>query len=157
VAGFLLMGIPAGTIAADVVAARLLSSRLQRRIIVPAALLTFVPLTAFAASPSLGLALGLLVTCGLGSAWVAGIDGLLIDTAPPELRNRALALAGAGLMFTQGAGFALWGIAGQYVPLAVVIPMAAAGGALAVVTLRPLPRPRGIQRANPEVHHDVLG
>ena len=156
-AGFLLMGIPPGTIAADVVAARLLSSRLQRRIIVPAALLTFVPLTAFAASPGLGLALGLLVISGLGSAWVAGIDGLLIDTAPPELRNRALALGGAGLMFTQGAGFALWGIAGQYVPLAVVIPMAAAGGALAVVTLRPLPRPRGIQRANPEVHHDVLG
>ena len=60
-------------------------------------------------------------------------------------------------MFTQGAGFALWGIAGQYIPLAVVIPMAAAVGAVAVATLRPQPRPHGIQRANPEVHHDVLG
>ena len=124
-------------------------SRLQRRIIVPAALLTFVPLTAFAASPGLGLALGLLVISGLGSAWIAGIDGLLIDTAPPDLRNRALALAGAGLMFTQGAGFALWGIAGQYVPLAVVIPMAAAGGALAVATLRPLSRTRADRVASP--------
>src|SRR5258706_13517951 len=38
-AGFLLMGIPAGTVVADVLAARLLSSRLQRRIIVPAGLL----------------------------------------------------------------------------------------------------------------------
>jgi hypothetical protein len=36
-AGFLLMGIPIGTVAADVIAARLLPSRLQRRIIVPAA------------------------------------------------------------------------------------------------------------------------
>jgi predicted MFS family arabinose efflux permease len=159
-AGFLLMGIPIGTIAADVVAARLLSSRRQRRVIVPAALLTFVPLTAFAASPGLGLALGLLVISGLGSAWAAGIDGLLIDTASPELRNRALALGGAGLMFTQGAGFALWGIAGQYAPLAVVIPMAAVCGALTVATLRPQPgthsrRCRGDPPAEPPVsHHD---
>ena len=140
-AGFLLMGIPAGTIAADVIAARFLSSRRQRRIIVAAGLLTFAPLMAFAASPGLGLALVLLVISGLGSAWAAGMDGLLIDTAPSGLRNRTLALAGAGLMFTQGAGFALWGIVGQYASLAVVIPVAAVGGALTVVTLRPHPRP----------------
>ncbi len=144
-AGFLLMGIPAGTVAADVIAARLLPSRLQRRVIVPAGLLVFAPLAAFAASPGLGLALGLLVISGLGSAWFAGIDGLLIGTAPPGLRNRALALAGAGLMFTQGVGFALWGVAGQYAPLAVVIPLAAAAGGVAVATLRPR-RPRARSR-----------
>lgn len=134
-AGFLLMGIPAGTIAADVIAARLLPARLQRRAIVPAGLLVFAPLAAFAASPGLGPALALLVTSGLGAAWAAGIDGLLINTAPPGLRNRALAIAGAGMMFTQGMGFALWGIAGQYAPLAAVIPAAAAAGTLTVVTL----------------------
>jgi hypothetical protein len=136
-AGFLLMGIPAGTVAADVLAARLLPSRLQRRIIVG-----FAPLAAFAVSPGLGLALGLLVVSGLGAAWGAGIDGLLIDTASAGLRNRALALCGAGLMFTQGIGFALWGIAGQYAPLPAVIPAAAAVGALAVVALQPPRRAR---------------
>jgi hypothetical protein len=136
------MGIPAGTVAADVLAARLLSSRLQRRIIVPAGLLAFAPLAAFAASPALGVALGLLVVSGLGAAWGAGIDGLLIDTAPPGLRNRALALSSAGLMFTQGIGFAMWGIAGQYAPLPAVIPAAAVGGALAVAALRPRRRAR---------------
>ncbi len=141
-AGFLLMGIPAGTVAADILAARLLSSRLQRRIIVPAGLLAFAPLAAFAASPALGVALGLLVVSGLGAAWGAGIDGLLIDTAPPGLRNRALALSSAGLMFTQGIGFAMWGIAGQYAPLPAVIPAAAVGGALAVAALRPRRRAR---------------
>jgi hypothetical protein len=141
-AGFLLMGIPAGTVAADVLAARLLSSRLQRRIIVPAGLLAFAPLAAFAASPALGVALGLLVVSGLGAAWGAGIDGLLIDTAPPGLRNRALALSSVGLMFTQGIGFAMWGIAGQYAPLPAVIPAAAVGGALAVAALRPRRRAR---------------
>lgn len=140
-AGFLLMGIPAGTVVADVIVARLLPAGLQRRVIVPAGLLVFTPLIAFAASPHLGPAIALLVISGLGSAWAAGIDGLLIDTAPPALRSRALALQGAGLMFTQGAGFALWGIAAQYAPLLTVIPMAAVAGALVVVTLRPhLPR-----------------
>jgi len=95
------------------------------------------PLAAFAASPGLALAIGLLIVAGLGNAWTAGIDGLLIDTAPSAMRNHALALAGAGIMFTQGAGFALWGIAGQYLPLTVVIPMAAAAGAIAAAMLRP--------------------
>jgi hypothetical protein len=138
-AGFLLMGLPIGIVAADIIAARLLTPRLQRRIIFPAALLTFAPLAAFAGSPGLVLATGLLAAAGLGSAWTAGIDGLLIDTAPSGLRNRALALAAAGLMFTQGAGFALWGLAGQYLPVTVVIPLAAAAGALAATILRPRP------------------
>jgi predicted MFS family arabinose efflux permease len=140
-AGLLLMGIPAGTVVADVLAARLLPSRLQRSIVVPAGLVVFAPLAAFAASPGLGLALVLLVISGLGSAWAAGIDGLLIDAAPQALRNRALALGSAGLMFTQGLGFAVWGIAAQYAPVSAVIPLAAAAGALAVGTLRP-DRPR---------------
>jgi Transmembrane secretion effector len=141
-AGFLLVGIPVGTVIADILAARVFPARLQYRVIVPAGLLTFVPLAGFAVSPGLGLALGLLVVSGLGSAWMAGMDGLLVATAPPALRNRALALSSAGLMFTQGAGFALWGIAGQYIPLPVVIPMAAAAGAVAVIAFRP-PRRTG--------------
>jgi len=138
-AGFLLMGIPIGTVAADVIAARLLPYRLQRRIIVPAALLSCAPLAAFAMTPGLALAVGLLALAGLGSAWTAGIDGLLIDTAPSGLRNRALALAGAGIMFTQGAGFALWGIVGQYLPTTVAIALAAGAGAMAAGILRPQP------------------
>ena len=142
VAGFLLMGIPVGTVVADLIAARLLRVRWQRRLVVPAGLLTFVPLAGFVASPGLALALALLVVCGLGSAWGAGLDGLLIDAAPGELRGRALALSSAGLMFIQGAGFALWGVAGQYVPVTVVIPAAAAAGVLVVLLLRPHPARR---------------
>jgi len=142
-AGFLLMGIPAGTVAADVLAARFLSTRLQRRMIIPAGLLVFLPLAGFAVSPGLAVALALLVASGLGSAWGAGIDGLLIDTAPQGMRNRALALNSAGLMFTQGTGFALWGVAGQFVPLPALIPAAAVCGALAVAVLRPRRRSGG--------------
>jgi predicted MFS family arabinose efflux permease len=141
-AGFLLMGIPIGTVLADVVAARLLTSRQQRRIIAGSALLSFAPLLAFAVRPGLGPALALLLTAGLGGAWAAGIDGALIEAAPPPLRNRALALAGAGLMFTQGLGFALWGVIGQYVPLTVTIPLAAIAGGIAVAVFRPVPQRR---------------
>jgi predicted MFS family arabinose efflux permease len=144
-AGFLLMGLPIGTVAADVIAARLLPSRLQRRIIVPAALLSFAPLAVFATTPGLAPAVGLLALAGLGTAWTAGTDGLLIDTAPSGLRNRALALAGAGIMFTQGAGFALWGAAGQYLPLTATIALAAAAGALAATFLRPQRPPKPSQ------------
>jgi MFS family permease len=136
-AGFLLMGIPIGTVIADIVAARMLTSGQQRRVIVAAALLSFAPLLAFVVRPGLWPAFALLLTAGLGSAWAAGIDGALIEAAPPQLRNRALALASAGLMFTQGLGFALWGVVGQYVPLTVTIPLAAVAGIGAVVALRP--------------------
>jgi predicted MFS family arabinose efflux permease len=141
-AGFLLMGIPIGTVLADGLAARLLTSRQQRRIIAGSALMCFVPLLAFAARPGLVLALGLLLSAGLGSAWAAGIDGALIEAAPPPLRNRALALSSAGLMFTQGVGFALWGVVGQYVPLPVTIPLAALAGCACVAFLRPVPQRR---------------
>ncbi len=137
VAGFLLMGIPAGTVVADSLAARLLSAPLQRRVIVPAALLGFAPLMAFALTPRLDLALAMLVISGLGSAWSAGIDGVMLAAAPLHLRRRVLALSSAGLMFTQGAGFALWGIAGEYVPLPAVIAAAGVIGCVVVVTLRP--------------------
>jgi Major Facilitator Superfamily len=136
-AGFLLIGLPLGTVLADAVAARMLPVRIQRRIMLPAALFTFAPMSLFALSPGLGLALALLVVSGLGSAWAAGIDGLLLEAAPPGLRNRALAAMGAGLMFVQGAGFAFWGLAGQLVPVAAVIPAAAITGAIITILLRP--------------------
>ena len=139
VTGFLLMAIPAGTVLADLVAARLLRARWQRRLVVPAGLLTFVPLAGFAVSPALALALALLVVSGLGSAWAAGLDGLLIEAAPDGLRGRVLALSSSGLMFIQGAGFACWGFAAQYAPVTVVIPAAAAAGVLVVLLFRPRP------------------
>jgi hypothetical protein len=91
------------------------------------------------------------------------MDGLLIDTAPAGLRNRALALTGAGIMFTQGAGFALWGIAGQYLPVTVVILLAATAGVLAAALLRPrrLAQVELVQRRGahhrPDTYLDICG
>ncbi len=135
--GVLLMAIPLGAVLADLIAARLLSTRSQRRLVVPAGLLNFLPLLGFAGSPPLVPALGLLVVSGTGYGWSPGLDGLLLDVAPPALRSRAVALESAGLMFVQGVGFACWGLAAQYAPLPVVIPAAAVAGLAVVVVLRP--------------------
>jgi MFS family permease len=135
--GFLLAALPVGTVLADALVARLLPARLQRLIMLPAALLIFVPMTLFAASPRLPVAIALLVICGLGSSWAAGIDGLILEATPPDLRRRTLAVMGAGLMFVQGAGFALWGTVGQFVPVTVVIPVAAGVGVVLAFILRP--------------------
>jgi Transmembrane secretion effector len=136
-AGFLMAGMPVGIVLADSLAARVLTTRVQRRIIVPSALMVFAPLAVFAVSPGLPAAVALMVTAGLGAAWVAGLDGLLIDVVPVPLRSRALGVMSAGLMFVQGAGFALWGIAGQYLPPDVVISGAAVLGGAGVLLLRP--------------------
>ncbi|MHB1596848.1 MAG: MFS transporter [Streptosporangiaceae bacterium] len=136
-AAFLLIGLPAGVVLADIVTARLLPARWQRRIMVPAALFSFACLAGLAASPALIPAMALLAAAGLGTAWGAGIDGLLLDAAPAGLRSRALAAMTAGLLFIQGFGFALWGIAGQFAPVTVVIPAAAVLGAVVVLLVRP--------------------
>lgn len=148
--GFLLAALPVGTVLADAVVARLLPTRLQRRIMLPAALLIFVPMTLFGVSPSLPLAVALLVVSGLGSAWAAGIDGLILEATPPDLRRRTLAVMGAGLMFIQGAGFALWGTVGQFLPVTVVIPVAAASGSILALTLRPTRSARSRPSASAE-------
>jgi predicted MFS family arabinose efflux permease len=136
-AGYLLCGLPIGTLTADLIAGRLLSSRTQRRLILPAAILIFVPLLAFSVRPDLPIAIALLFASGLGFSYTPGLDSLLIDAAPLALRNHALATSGAGLMFVQGIGFVVWGLAAQYFPLTAVIPTAAATGMLAVAMLRP--------------------
>lgn len=136
-AGYLLCGLPIGTLTADLIAGRLLSRRSQRRLILPAATLIFVPLLAFAVRPDLPIAIALLFASGLGFSYTPGLDSLFIDAAPLPLRNQALATSGAGLMFVQGIGFMMWGLAGQYGPLTAVIPIAAAAGVLTVAVLRP--------------------
>jgi hypothetical protein len=147
-AGFLLMGIPIGTVAADVITARLLPARRQQQSIVPAAVASFAALAAFVTSPGLPLAMSLLVLAGLGNAWFAGMDSLLIGTAPRGLQNRILAANTTGVMFTQGAGFVFWGLAGQYLPPAAVILVAALAGVLAVAALRPRGRPAPPEQVN---------
>jgi predicted MFS family arabinose efflux permease len=150
--GFYLAAMPVGAVTADVVAARMLGPRARIRVMFPAALVGCVTLLCFAARPDLALSMAALFIVGLGFAYAPGIDQRLIEVTPAELRDSALAVSSAGLMFVQGVGFAVWGFAAQLAPIRVVIPIAGAIGLAAVLALflPGLPRRRGAGVGWPE-------
>lgn len=131
--GVYLAVIPAGMVLSDLIFARLLSLRAQRRLIVPGALLTTAPLIGFVAMPQLDIALGLLVVIGLGYCHGLALDALLLEIVPDGLQGRALAIDQAGLMVLQGVGFGVWGAAGEFLSLRLAITIA--GGCGVAVTL----------------------
>jgi predicted MFS family arabinose efflux permease len=136
-AGYLLTGLPVGAVVGELIVGRALRADQQRRLVVPSILVVMLPLLSFVVEPGLALATALLALSGLGFAYSVGQDAQLIETAPPDLRTRALAVNNAGLMFIQGLGFALWGLAGQIAPIRVVIPLAGVIGLVVVALLRP--------------------
>lgn len=139
--GWWLAAIPAGTVLGEIAGVWVLGPERQRRLLRPLAGAVFVPLLAFAASPPLGVALALLVASGAASAYVLGLDRLLVDVTPPPLLARMYATSTAGLVSLQGLGFAAAGAIAELVPACVAIVGAAIAG-LAVVALLRLPQPR---------------
>ena len=141
--GIYLAGLPAGTALGDLWVARAASPTVQRRLVVPGALLTCVPLLAFVWLPDLGTAIALLFVSGLGCAYMPGYDRALLAVSHEALRGRTLAAQTAGLMFAQGVGFAVWGAAAEVVAPRYVIALAAACGLAVVVASWPRKLRRG--------------
>lgn len=135
--GLLLAAMPAGTVVANLLVGRLLGAAGQRRLLVPAALLTSLPLIVFVVEPGLQVALGLLGLTGLGFAYALALDRAILEVAPEHLRGRVLAILGPVLMFAQGTAFAVWGALGEVLPLRLVIVVAGCCGLLTVACLRP--------------------
>lgn len=135
--GFYLAVVPAAMVLADLLAGRLLDSRAQRRLVLPAALLTVTPLLGFAAHPALPAAMVLLALVGLGYAHTLGLDAALLATAPPDMQSRTLALDQAGLMVLQGTGFLMWGAFAMILPPHLTIAAAGACGLAVVAALPP--------------------
>ena len=133
--GWWLVALPAGLIAGDVAGVRLLTLRQQRRIVAPAAALSFVPYVVFVTDPALAPALALLVVAGAGGVYSLGLDGRVRDAAPPELFARAMTLNQAGLMTLQGLGFVLGGALAQALDPAAAIAIAGVCGIAATVAL----------------------
>jgi predicted MFS family arabinose efflux permease len=132
--GWWLAALPVGVVAGDLLGVWLLTARQQRRLILPLAALVFAPYLAFAASPSVAVALPLLALAGLGAAYSLGLDALLRDAIPEERFARTMAINQAGLMTAQGLGFAVAGAVAQAISPAATIAVAGAAG-LAVVAL----------------------
>lgn len=135
--GWWLAALPVGVIGGDLLGVWLLTARRQQRLIAPIAAVGFVPYLAFAATPPPAVALPLLVVSGLGSAYFLGLDGLVRDSSPEALFPRVMAINTAGLMTTQGVGFAAAGALAQVLRPADVIAAAGAAGLLAILALHP--------------------
>ena len=133
--GVLLCAVAAGMLLSNLVIGRALTVRRQRRLMAPVALLTVVPLIAFAAPLGVALSIVALATSGLGTCFNLGRDAAFIAAIPEPLRGRALAVDGSGLMAVQGIGFAFWGALAEFVPLRSTIAIAGVAGVIVIVVL----------------------
>jgi hypothetical protein len=145
--GWWLAALPIGTILGDVAGVRFLGPATQRRLVVAAAAAGFVPYLAFAGSPPVAVALGLLVLSGTFGMYSLGLDGRVRDAAPDRLFARTMTLSSAGLMTLQGLGFALAGAVAEAVGAAGAIAAAGACGLFGVAGLRLVLRRGGDQAA----------
>ena len=140
--GWWLMAIPAGTTIGEVAALWWISPTRRPRLLRPLAAAGFVPFLLFAFAPALLPSLGLLVLAGLGAAYIPGMDALLLEETPEDLRGRVFTLSTAGLMTTQGLGFAASGAVAEVLSVNATITLAGLAGLTVVACIRPRRAPR---------------
>jgi MFS family permease len=140
--GWWLMAIPAGTAIGEVAALWWLSPERRLRLLRVLAAAGFVPFLLFAFQPALLPSLALLVVAGLGSAYIPGADALLLEETPEELRGRVFTISTAGLMTTQGLGFAASGAVAELLPVNATIVLSGLAGLAVVACIRPRRAPR---------------
>ncbi|MDN3355244.1 MFS transporter [Actinomadura sp. DC4] len=141
--GWWLAAGPLGTVAGEVAGIYLIPAARRGRLTAPLAACGFLSLLAFALHPRLVPAALLLGAAGLSGAYMLGLDQLLLDVTPPELLGRAYAVNSAGLMTTQGLGFAAAGALGEAVRPDTAIVVAGVAGLAVVALCRPRPLRRG--------------
>ena len=135
--GLVLACVPAGMIAGDFAAGRLLRPATRERLTIPLMMVAGLPLAAFAAGPPLPVAAGLLAVAGVGPAYILGIQRRFLDAVPAPVLGQAFGLLSTGLMTCQGAGPALFGAVAEITSAGGA--MALAGAAIIVTALGLLP------------------
>ncbi len=141
--GLLLAADPAGAVVGALLVTRFVQPPRRLRWLVPLALLTCVPLLAYATLPPLPVLLTVLVLSGLGSSYQLIANATFMQLVPAASRGQAFSLAAAGLVAGQGLGLAAAGAltevlspervvaASALLALVLVLPLRTAGGVLA--------------------------
>ncbi|MEJ3651419.1 MFS transporter [Actinomycetes bacterium KLBMP 9759] len=140
--GLLLTGLPAGAVLGELIVGSRMSPASRERLVVPFAASAFVPVLGFAFSPPLPVAIALLVLGGLGMSYSIGLDQITIARIPEQVRRQSFTLVNAGMMVTQGLGFAAAGAVAEWLPVPVALPLLATTGLAAVLLAG-----RGLHRA----------
>ncbi|WP_030669168.1 MFS transporter [Streptomyces rimosus] len=129
-AGLLMCAMPVGAITAETLVGTFLGPRARARLTFPLGVFCVLPSLGFAARPSLGWAVALLVLTGTGIAYNFGVDRWFVAAVPDELLGQAMTVMQAGRMTIMGLGMGAAGVAAEYAPLWVAMP---AGGVVGVV------------------------
>jgi predicted MFS family arabinose efflux permease len=135
--GLILACVPAGMIAGDFAAGRLLRPAARERLTIPLMMLIGLPLLGFAAGPPLPATAGLLAVTGIGPAYVLGIQRRFLNAVPPPVLGQAFGLLSTGLMTFQGAGPALFGAVAQSTSPGPAMALAGVAIIMTAAGLRP--------------------
>jgi MFS family permease len=134
--GLLLAAQPIGSVAGGLVLTRLVPPAVRLQLMGPLAVLASVPLLFFAVTPSVPLAVALLIVSGIGTSYNLPANAAFMQAVPAERRGQAFGLVAAGLVAGQGVSIALAGALAEAVgsPAAVITAAGVLGmaGALAL-------------------------
>ncbi|MFC9237170.1 MFS transporter [Streptomyces decoyicus] len=151
--GLLMCSMPVGAVVAESLVGSFLGPRARTRLTFPMGVFAVLPSLGFAAQPSLGWAVLLLVLTGTGISYNFGVDRWFVAAVPDALLGQAMTVMQAGRMTIMGSAMGLAGVAAEYAPLRVVMPGAGVVGAVCVLAVirevrRTAPgRPAGTVRA----------
>ncbi|MFD7667326.1 MFS transporter [Streptomyces sp. NPDC059788] len=132
-AGLLMCAMPIGAITAETLAGTFLGPRARARLTFPMGVFCVLPSLGFAARPSLGWAVVLLVLTGTGIAYNFGVDRWFVAAVPDALLGQAMTVMQAGRMTIMGLGMGAAGAAAEYAPLWAVMPAGGVAGAVTVL------------------------
>lgn len=127
-AGLALAAASVGLAAGSFVVGRFVSPAGRERLAFPLAVVSGVPLFAFAVQPGLaGAALIVMLSAAASTACQLGLQRWFVDAVPEAVRGQAFGLASAGMMTGQALGGALVGVAAEVTSphMAVVVTGAA--------------------------------
>ncbi|OKI09287.1 MFS transporter [Streptomyces sp. CB02923] len=143
-AGLLLCAMPVGAVVAETLAGTFLGPAARSRLTFPVGVFCVLPSLGFAARPSLGWAVVLLVLTGTGIAYNFGVDRWFVAAVPEALLGQAMTVMQAGRMTIMGLAMGAAGAAAEYAPLRVVMPAAGVVGVVSVLlVVREVRRSRG--------------
>ncbi len=150
--GLWLGALPVGIIVGDLIAVWGIGAQRLRRLVGVAAAGSLVPYLVFAGRPPLAAAIPLLVLAGMCGMWGLGVDALVRDVAPERGFGRMMTLNTAGVMTSQGLGFALAGALAEVVGAGTAIAVAGLCGLILVLLLRPRVTGERRQEPAPQFH-----
>jgi MFS family permease len=133
--GLLLAAQPAGSVMGGLVLSRMVRPTTRLEIMGALAVLSCAPLLAFAVSPPLPVAVGLLVLSGVGTTYNLPANAAFMQALPPDRRGQAFGLVSAGLVAGQGLSIAVAGALSEATSPGMVICVAGGLGLAAALSL----------------------